>query len=74
MPAKKLNVKAILDHLGGITDAHAAMVKSGAKIKRQSLQKWTERGNIPSGHLLTILAVAERQKRPIELKKFTITT
>lgn len=72
MPAKnKLNVKAILDHFGGITDAHAELVKAGVKIKRQSLQKWTERGNIPSGHLLSIISIAETQKRPIELKKFT---
>jgi hypothetical protein len=66
MAVQEVNVRKLLSHLGGITETHAILEKSGVVVKRSAVAKWQERNRIPGNHLTQLVLL-----KKLDLKKFT---
>ena len=55
----KLDVKAVIQHFGGITPLHERFVQEGVAISRKAIEKWKERDSIPTASWLQIESLAE---------------
>jgi hypothetical protein len=69
----RLNVVALITRFGGRSELWRKLTKRGNRLSIESLEKWRERGRIPSPHLMTLLAMAKEEGKPINLYDYIIT-
>lgn len=55
----KLDVKALVAHLGGTTKTQILLIQGGFPISRNAIEKWIERQSIPYGRQIQLLDAAE---------------
>ena len=73
---KRLDVTAILAHLGGVAAARRRMevlADAGDPVPTDAqMRKWQQRGSIPARWLVVLLEQAKLEGRPIDLLEFTL--
>ncbi len=63
-----LNVRRIFEHFGGRKKTHERLIAAGEHIGVGTLDKWRLRGNIPTGRMLTLIEIARRMRRPLDIQ------
>jgi len=71
---EQLDAKKLVRSLGGRRDVWFMLKAEGLLISQKAVDKWTERGSIPSYALVKIILAAQRLKGiTINLKDFITT-
>lgn len=68
---RQLDVKRLLNAVGGKTDAHAMLSASGCVVTMKAIDKWLSRGSMPSYALVTFLLAAKKKGININIEDFT---
>ncbi len=72
---EQLDTKKLVRSLGGRREVWSMLKAEGLSISQKAVDKWTERGSIPSYALVKIILAALKFKGiTINLKDFIITT
>jgi hypothetical protein len=69
----ELNIdpKKVIAIYGGITETHRRLTRAGYSLSLQAVEKWVERGNIPTARLTQIAACAAKDKHPFDILSLT---
>jgi hypothetical protein len=60
----------IVDYFGGWRATHRVLESAGSSVKPRSIQKWRERGYIPSDALATLIVAASGDDVEFSLEDF----
>jgi hypothetical protein len=63
----RLDVKSIIARFGGRMELWRRLCAEGHSISVKAIEKWSERGSIPSAKLIWLIKLAEREGKPINL-------
>jgi hypothetical protein len=70
---QKIDVKALIAHLGGVTKTQILLIQGGFPISRNAVEKWIERSQIPYGRLVQIADSLEYcESRTLNLEPFAL--
>jgi len=73
MAEHKLDIRAVIHHLGGARNIVNSIAAIGHKeITIGGIEKWRERESITSDRLLTLLAVAKHQDITLDISDFIL--
>ena len=69
----ELNIdpRKVMAIYGGVTETHRRLTREGYKLSLQAVEKWVERGNIPTARLVQIAACAKKDGRPFDILNVT---
>lgn len=67
---RSIDVKALIAKLGGPTKFYELLVKAGHKITKSAVEKWSARESIPSDWLATVMDIAERSGKQINIADY----
>lgn len=68
----RIDIKKLVAHFGGRTELFRRLEARGFKITVKAIEKWSERGNIPSHRLIQLMELAQYEKRPLDLNLFVL--
>lgn len=70
----QINVKALVTFFGGRVRIPGALREQELvkRITPYTVDKWLQRGRIPSDMLAALMVLAQRERRPIDLNKFIV--
>lgn len=69
----ELNIdpRKVIAIYGGITETHRRFLRAGYSLSLQAVEKWVERGNIPTARLVQLAACMEKDGRPFDILALT---
>lgn len=68
----KVDVPAIIKRFGGVNELHQRLLAHGVDVNTKTIEKWRERGRIPSWRLIQILMLADREGQPISVMEYVV--
>jgi hypothetical protein len=68
--AHKLNVAAALERLGGVPSVVVGLKEVGAPVHSDTPYQWIQRGIVPMGRWLALMALAKRRAIAFSLNDF----
>lgn len=66
----KMDVDRIVKRFGGVNELHLRLMSHGVEVNTKTIEKWRERGRIPSWRLLQILALAKHEGSPLDVLEY----
>jgi hypothetical protein len=68
----KVDVTAIIKRFGGVNELHQRLHAHGVDVNTKTIEKWRERGRIPSWRLIQIMMLADREGQPISVMEYVV--
>lgn len=68
--SNRINTKQLIAHFGGRIELWRRLEARGFKLSVKTIEKWMERDNIPSSRIVQLMALANYEKRPLDLNLF----
>jgi hypothetical protein len=68
----RLDIRKLVAHFGGRIELWRRLDARGVVLSVKTIEKWTERDNIPAGRLVQLMELAQHQGRPLDLNNFVL--
>lgn len=68
---QKLDARRLVRSFGGPTQLHARLTNEGHTLTVKAINLWVYRRSIPSKWLAVLSEMAEKDRRPLHLHKYT---
>lgn len=68
----RFNAVALIEHFGGAAALYDILCSMGCSCKRRTVDKWRQRGSIPSDVLAAMMLYAARGGDNLDLNRFLL--
>ncbi len=68
----RLDIRQLVAHFGGRIELWRRLEARGIKLSVKTIEKWTERDNIPASRLCQLMELAQHQGRALDLNNFIL--
>lgn len=72
MNFERIDTKKLVARFGGRIELWRRLKARGVDMSVKTIEKWQERGNIPSHRILQLMELAQHEKHPINLNDFVV--
>ncbi len=68
----KIDPTKVVNFFGGISSTHRKLEFAGYRMSRKAVEKWVERGSIPTNRLAQLVVCARMDKRDFNLYEMVV--
>lgn len=66
----RLDTKKLINRFGGRIELWRRLEARGFKLSVKTIEKWQERGSIPSHRIVQMMELAQYEKKPLNLNDY----
>lgn len=70
----KIDVKKLVAYFGGRSELHRRLDSKGFKMSIKTIEKWSERSNVPAKRLIQLMSLARLENRSLDLNAFVLSS